>query len=224
MRSLLQRDGLPLADALSVEQIEQAFEDEGVSFNDAESNHETAASANDVGLVYTSGVTLWAMVSQALFGGVQRSCRAAVQRVAVYHALLGHDVSSTNTGAYSRARANVPEGVAQRLIESVAERCEASIPEEWRWKGFRALVVDGTTHSMPDTEENQAEYPQSSMQAEGLGFPILRAVALTSLATGMVLGHTTGPSLGLTITVPHSVRLGGKPRSRLNVSACSGVR
>ncbi len=196
MRSLLQRDGLPFADALSVEQIEQAFEDEGVSFNDAESNHETAASADDVGLVYTRGVTLWAMLSQALFGGVQRSCRAAVQRVAVYHALLGHDVSSTNTGAYSRARAKVPEGVVQRLTESVAERCEAAIPEEWRWKGFRALVVDGTTHSMPDTEENQAEYPQSSMQAEGLGFPILRAVALTSLATGMVLGHTTGPYQG----------------------------
>ena len=32
---------------------------------------------------------------------------------------------------------------------------------------------------MPDTEQNQTEYPQLRSQAEGLGFPILRAVALS---------------------------------------------
>ena len=49
---------------------------------------------------------------------------------------------------------------------------------------------------MPDTEPNQAESPQPTRQAEGLGFPVLRAVALTSLATGMVLALATGPSAG----------------------------
>ena len=49
---------------------------------------------------------------------------------------------------------------------------------------------------MPDTEENQAEYPQHSAQGEGLGFPILRAVALTSLATAMVLAFAAGPYSG----------------------------
>ncbi|WP_010583115.1 IS4 family transposase [Schlesneria paludicola] len=195
-RSLLQRDGLPFAEALTVVQIEQAFEEEGVSFNVSESPCETKPSPDEDRPIYTMGVTLWAMLSQAIFDGSQRSCRAAVQRVAVYSALRGLDVSSTNTGAYSRARAKVPEGVVQRLTEGVAERCERVIPEGWRWKGFRALVVDGTTHSMPDTKQNQEEYPQSSTQKEGLGFPILRAVALTSLATGMVIGHTTGPYQG----------------------------
>lgn len=190
-QSLLQSDGLPFQDALTVEQMRQAFDAEGVSFGEPDE------SAGDGGkVVYTRGVTLWAMLSQALFTDVQRACRAAVQRVAVSYALLGREVSSINTGAYCRARAKVPEGVVRRLTEGVAERCEAAVPDEWRWHGFRTLVIDGTTFSMPDTEANQEEYPQPASQPEGLGFPLLRAVALTSLVTGMVLALATGPYAG----------------------------
>lgn len=193
-QSLLQSDSLPFADALTTEQIQQAFDAEGVSFGDNKDGENGAA--DDDGIVYTMGVTLWAMLSQALFTGVQRACRSAVQRVAVYYALLGVEVSSTNTGAYCRARAKVTEGVVRRLAEGVAEHCEAAVPRKWQWHGFRTRVVDGTTFSMPDTEENQEEYPQSNTQAVGLGFPILRAVAMTSLATGMVLALATGPYAG----------------------------
>lgn len=190
-QSLLQDQVLPFSEMLTSEQIEQAFEAEGVCFgaDDVRAGHEPR-------VIYTRGVTLWAMLSQALFTDVQRACRAAVQRVAIYYAVLGAKISSTNTGAYCRARAKVPEGVVERLTVEVAERCEAAIPEEWRWKGFRTLVVDGTTLSMPDTPENQAAYPQMSSQAEGLGFPIMRAIALTSLTTGMVLGLATGAYAG----------------------------
>jgi hypothetical protein len=40
---------------------------------------------------------------------------------------------------------------------------------------------------MPDTPENQLAFPQSSARANGLGFPIMRAVALISLSTGAVV-------------------------------------
>jgi hypothetical protein len=86
--------------------------------------------------------------------------------------------------------------VVRRLAVGVAERCEAAVPHKWRWKGFRTRLIDGTTFSMPDTEENQAEYPQAKTQVAGLGFPILRAVAVTSLITGMVLALATGPYAG----------------------------
>ena len=49
---------------------------------------------------------------------------------------------------------------------------------------------------MPDTEENQAEYPQTVSQEEGLGFPMMRGVGLTSLATGMVIALALGPYAG----------------------------
>jgi len=198
---LLQDEGLPFADALTPEQMQQAFDEAGVSFGEVgrdANDHEANAipQADDDGVVYTPAVTLWAMLSQALFTDLQRSCVATVQRVVVYYALLGREVPSTNTGAYCRARAKVTEGVVRHLAEGVASRCEAAVPGEWRWHGFRTLVVDGTTFSMPDTEENQKEYPQPSTQAEGLGFPILRAVALTSLVTGMVVALAMGPYAG----------------------------
>ena len=49
---------------------------------------------------------------------------------------------------------------------------------------------------MPDTENNQAEYPQQKAQKEGLGFPIVRMVVLLSLATAMVSGMALAPYSG----------------------------
>ena len=77
-RSLLQAPGLPFADALSAEQIQHAFDAEEVDFGN-----------DDDKAVYTPPVTLWAMLSQMLFTGEQRSCVAAVVRVAAFYALLG---------------------------------------------------------------------------------------------------------------------------------------
>jgi hypothetical protein len=165
-RSLTQHDVLPFSDALTAEQIDEAFQAENITFG--------VDAPNDV---YTQAVTLWAALSQALYTGFLRSCRASVVRVAAYYAILGLQIS-TNTGAYCGARAKIGEAVVRRLIRGVAERSEAAVPESWKWKGMTVRLVDGTTFSMPDTEENQAEYPQSSSQRPGLGFPILRAVAL----------------------------------------------
>jgi hypothetical protein len=185
-RSLLQNPGLPFSETLSAEQIQNAFDAEDVRFGDGD----------DDAVVYTPPVTLWAMLSQMLFTGEQRSCVAAVVRVAAFYALLGREVSGTNTGAYCRARAKVSAGVIQRLTLQVARDCDAQVPDALRWKGRNVQLVDGTTFSMPDTAANQAEYPQPTAQAPGLGFPILRAVALTSLATGMITALACGPYAG----------------------------
>ncbi len=37
---------------------------------------------------------------------------------------------------------------------------------------------------MPDTEENQARYPQPDSQADGVGFPLARVVVVICVATG----------------------------------------
>ena len=73
-QSLVQGDGLPFADALTAEQMQQAFDDEGISFgeDDREPNVSSANTQNqddaqdDDGIVYTPAVMLWAMLSQAL--------------------------------------------------------------------------------------------------------------------------------------------------------------
>ncbi|MFM8580349.1 MAG: IS4 family transposase, partial [Planctomycetaceae bacterium] len=188
-RSWLQTDGLPFANVLTAEDMQAEFEVEGVSFSERGSN-------SDDGLVYTPAITLWALLSQMLFTGAQRSCRSAVIRVAVYCALCGRRVSHTNTGACCRARAKIPHTVIRRLTQRVARGCEAAAPDEWRWHGRTVRVADGTTCSLADTPENQAAYPQSKAQQPGIGFPILRVVALLSLTTGMVTAAACGPYAG----------------------------
>ncbi len=53
-------------------------------------------------------------------------------------------------------------------------------------------VVDGSTITMPDTPENQAEYPQAKTQKPGCGLPIARILVIFSLATGAVLEAAIG--------------------------------
>lgn len=51
----------------------------------------------------------------------------------------------------------------------------------------RMLMADGFTIDGPDTEQNQADYPQNPSRVEGLGFPILRCVCLISMFTGLLV-------------------------------------
>ena len=184
---MLQADDLPFANVLTTERLAEAFELAGVDFANADA---------DPDVVYTPAVTLWAFLSQMLFTGEQRSCVAAVARVATAEALQGRMVSDTNTGAYCRTRSRIPETVPQWLLLEMARECESQLPDEWRWKGRRTFLVDGSTLSMPDTPANQATYPQPSSQAKGLGFPIMRVLALISLATALISGFTAGPYSG----------------------------
>jgi putative transposase len=184
LSSFLQKDGLPFADVLPETRIREVFAEAGAEF------------AEDEDCIYTPPVTLWASLSQVLFKEEQHSCLAAVLRVGVLMVIVGRGSCSTNTGAYCRARAKIPEPVIRRLTEEVAEGCEREVPQSWLWHARHVLLVDGTTASMPDTEANQNEYPQHNAQKKGLGFPIVRLVVLLSLATAMVYDMALGPYSG----------------------------
>lgn len=182
--SLQQCDSLPFSDALTEEQIEAAFDEQGVPlYHDDEE-------------VFTPSITLWAFVGQALFKDEQRSCLAAVARIGVMLVAMGRPRCAQNSGPYCRARGRLPLPVIEHLTFDVAVRCEAQVPEKWLWKGRHVKLADGTTVTMPDTEKNQEAFPQQSCQKEGLGFPIARLVVLLSLATCMTSGMAMGPFKG----------------------------
>jgi putative transposase len=182
--SFLQQDGLPFANALPEEQIERAFQEGDAMF------------AEDEDTIYTPHLTLWAFLSQVLHREEQRSCLAAVSRVIVLLVSLGWEACAKNSGAYCKARAKLPEPVLHRLVTDVARNCEDHVPETWLWRGRHVTLCDGCTFSMPDTDENQAEYRQPDSQAPGLGFPLMRVVVLFSLATAMLLDLAMGPYSG----------------------------
>jgi hypothetical protein len=137
------------------------------------------------GWIYTPAVTVWVFLSQCL--STDHSCREAVAQLNAWRSARGQKACSARTGAYCTARDQLPEEVGQQLMRETGHKVDEDAPREWRWKGRRVLDVDGSTLTMPDTPENQAEYPQISAQAPGCGFPIARFVVVFSLAVGTVL-------------------------------------
>ena len=82
--------------------------------------------------------------------------------------------------------------LARRSGQSIHDKADA----QWLFAGRPVKLLDGSTVIMPDTEANQAEYPQSRSQKPGLGFPIARILVIISLAVGTVLEAAMGPYQG----------------------------
>lgn len=146
------------------------------------------------GWIYTPAVTVWVFLSQCL--SADHSCREAVARLAAWRTAQGLAPCSSDTGAYCTAREALPEAACQELVRRTGRDLESEAPESWLWQGRRVLVVDGSTVTMPDTAENQAEYPQAKTQAPGCGLPIARVLVVFSLAVGVVIEAAIGRYAG----------------------------
>jgi IS4 transposase len=181
LRSFLHDDSR-FGQVLTNEQIERAALLENLSFGTG--THD----------IYSLPLTLWAFITQVT--SESKSCVAAVARVLAWLASQGRPVAAAGTGAYCKARAKLTELFLWFLTCDVGRQLEEQALDDWRWHGKRVVMVDGSTLSMPDTPANQKAYPQSRSQQPGVGFPIVRWVALLGLATGAVLDSAFGPYRG----------------------------
>jgi hypothetical protein len=146
------------------------------------------------GWIYSPAVTVWVFLSQCL--SADHSCRDAVARLAAWRTTQGLAPCSADTGAYCTARDSLPEAACRELVCRSSRELESQTPQAWLWRGRRVCVVDGSTITMPDTPENQAEYPQAKTQAPGCGLPIARVLVVFSLAVGTVIEAAMGPYKG----------------------------
>ena len=140
--------------------------------------------------LYSPTVTLWVFLAQCL--SADHSCREAVAQLIGWRVARGLRPCSAKTGGYCTARERLPEEACQQLMRDTGRQTDDEAPETWRWHGRRVLDVDGSTFTMPDTPENQAEYPQVPGQRRGCGFPIARIVIVFSLAVGTAIDATLG--------------------------------
>jgi hypothetical protein len=169
-RQFLQEGQLPFTDVLSEETIAPALEAIDRCWKDR---------------IYTPLVTLWVFLGQVL--SADHSCRAAVARLIAHRLSRGEESCSSKTGAYCQARQRLPEKFFSAVTCLVGRALDSTADPKWLWKGHRVYMFDGTIVSMPDTPENQEAYPQPYNQKRGLGFPIARIGAITSLSCGAIV-------------------------------------
>ena len=180
--SFLSQPGLPFAGILSADRIERIFSRHGNLFG--------------VGRIYCTAVMVWSFLGQVLRDGKEASCQAAVARVVAYQEQHDALAPTSDTGDYCRARNKLSEAALRDVSVEVAAEMQEQAPAEWLWKGRHAKLVDGFTFTMPDTRQNQAEYPSPKTQKKGVGLPIARAVAILSLATACAMDLAIGPYSG----------------------------
>ncbi|MEZ6146847.1 MAG: IS4 family transposase, partial [Planctomycetaceae bacterium] len=128
---------------------------------------------------------MWVFLGQVL--SQDHSCRAAVARLIAHRVSRGQRPCSAETGAYCQARKRLPEEFFSDVARQTGQALDETAEKQWLWKRRRVLVYDGSTVSMPDTEENQLAYPQPPQQQPGVGFPLARMAAFFSLSCGAVL-------------------------------------
>jgi hypothetical protein len=180
LRDLNSVEGLPFRHLLDEQRILAALERGGVKFRKR---------------IYDPLTTLYAFLSQVI-ASKDSSCEDAVSRVIAERVARGQPACSPDNSSYCTARSRLLEGVVADLARETGQELEREAPNEWLWKGRHVKIVDGSTAEMADTPENQAEYPQSSTQKPGLGFPMLRMVVLFSLAVGTALDCAIGSCRG----------------------------
>lgn len=172
-------DGLPFGRILTREYVLSVLEDEGHVYRQR---------------VFCPLVTLWAWLSQSL--SQDKSLNEVVTRVLASRVIAGLPACSASSASYSNARRRFPLQVMVRLAKEIGRTVHDSAEDAWHWRGREVFLADGTGLSMPDTPENQQVFPQVKRIKKGLGFPLMRAVGLISLATGAVVDFKFGPYAG----------------------------
>ncbi len=109
--------------------------------------------------IFTPLVTLATFLGRLLAEG--HSCQAAPDRLIAWRVARGLPACSADTGGYRKARRRLPEALLPELVREAADRIDGLAPEGWLFHGRRVVITGGSTVSMRDTPENQAEYPFS---------------------------------------------------------------
>jgi hypothetical protein len=144
--------------------------------------------------IYPPLTTVDMFVDQVL--GADQSCQDTVVREMSNRAAFGLSESSPDTGGYCKARKRLSPELLAALSKTLAQNLCKVQTSPWLWRGREIKLIDGTTVVMPDTDKNQAKYPQSKQQKAGLGFPVMRIVGIISLGCGAVLDWAAGACSG----------------------------
>jgi hypothetical protein len=135
-------------------------------------------------------LVFWTFLWQVAHTG--SACREAIRQAQCLCRLTSRPIPPDETSPFCQARAHLPLERLEQIHDGIVADTQAAIARKDLWCGHRVQVVDASTVTLADTPENQAAYPQQSVQKPGCGFPIMRLIGLFSLATGLFGGWALG--------------------------------
>lgn len=95
--------------------------------------------------------------------------------------------------AYCEARGRLRLEALQTLLSRSTTAMAECVRESGRWLGHRLFVVDGSSFSMPDTEQLRQRFGETPGQAPGCGFPTAHFLALVHFGSGLFQKVATSP-------------------------------
>jgi len=138
-------------------------------------------------------LVFWTFLWQ--IGQAGASCRQAIRQAQATCKNAGRTTPPDEDSPYCQARGSLPLERLQQIHDCLCAEAGQGMAEKDLWCGHPVQALDGSSVTAPDTAANQKAFPQQSVQKPGCGFPIIRLVALLSLATGMLTAWAIGPWL-----------------------------
>jgi hypothetical protein len=135
-------------------------------------------------------LVFWTFLWQVAQAGA--SCREAIRQAQALCQNAARPVPPDADSPYCQARGGLPLERLQEIHEGLCAEADQALAAKDLWCGHDVLVADGSSVTAPDTPANQKAFPQQKVQKPGCGFPIIRLVALLSVATGMLTAWATG--------------------------------
>lgn len=132
----------------------------------------------------------WCFVWQVL--QPRTPCRAVVRQVQAF-CETERRTFDESTSAYCQARQRLPLSCLQQALSASSQAAERLSQQGVPGWNRPIKVVDGTGLRLPDTEANRKCYPYPTGQKPGCGFPVMKILALYSLASGAIVKTTLGP-------------------------------
>jgi hypothetical protein len=177
------------------QRIEQLKANDQIRLHDVFTNEDVNRICDELNIefrdrCFTPATTLGLFISQVLSRG--DACSTVMTQFNRERKRQGVQPVCEDASAYCKARARLPVELIDRLVNHTAQIACSKTPEQWKWKELDVYLVDGLVLRAPDTADNQKVYPQPSSQKIGLGFPQVRAIVTTSLATGCIIHYNTG--------------------------------
>jgi hypothetical protein len=140
--------------------------------------------------VYSLPRTFWCWIWQIFQRNT--SCRQVVQQVQAMLGLMDLARTDEDCSAYCQARLKMPMALLDKALNASYLSAEKQAAPSPLLQGRPIKIVDGSSVRLEDTPKNRAEFPHPGNQFSAPRFPVMRFLALFSLASGSIIARAIG--------------------------------